>query len=208
LFYFFRIVMQVEYNLKRELILKIAKKLFWKFGFKRVTIEEVCKEAAVSKMTFYKHFPNKMAVVKTLLQEVFQDAKKKYDLIMDSDLPYPEKVVQMIELKREQTQTMSSEFFRDYVQSNDPELIAYLEQASAENLQKFTDDFHKAQKNGDIRQDLKVEFIMALMNKLVDWIQHDDGLMELYEEPQDLAVEMTSFLFYGILNRDTHPWKL
>jgi len=205
LFYFFRIVMQVEYNLKRELILKIAKKLFWKFGFKRVTIEEVCKEAAVSKMTFYKHFPNKMAVVKTLLQEVFQDAKKKYDLIMDSDLPYPEKVVQMIELKREQTQTMSSEFFRDYVQSNDPELIAYLEQASAENLQKFTDDFHKAQKNGDIRQDLKVEFIMALMNKLVDWIQHDDGLMELYEEPQDLAVEMTSFLFYGILNRDTHP---
>jgi AcrR family transcriptional regulator len=196
--------MSPEYNLKRELILKIAKKLFWKFGFKRVSIEEVCKEAAVSKMTFYKHFPNKMAVVKTLLEEVLQDARKKYDLIMDSELPYPEKVVQMIELKREQTHTMSSEFFRDYVQSGDPVLIAYLELASAENLRKFTDDFHKAQKNGDIRQDLKVEFIMAIMNKLVDWIQHDDGLMELYDEPQDLAVEMTSFLFYGILNRDVH----
>ena len=77
MFYFFRTVMEPEYNIKRELILKIAKKLFWKFGFKRVTIEEVCKEAAVSKMTFYKHFPNKMAVVKTLLQEVFQDARKK-----------------------------------------------------------------------------------------------------------------------------------
>jgi AcrR family transcriptional regulator len=155
-------------------------------------------------MTFYKHFPNKMAVVKTLLEEVLQDARIKYDLIMDSEIPYPEKVVQMIELKREQTRTMSSEFFRDYVQSGDPELIAYLEQASAENLQKFTDDFHKAQKSGDIRQDLKVEFIMAIMNKLVDWIQHDDGLMELYDEPQDLAVEMTSFLFYGILNRNVH----
>jgi len=204
LFYFFRTVMSPEYNLKRELILKIAKKLFWKFGFKRVTIEEVCREAAVSKMTFYKHFPNKMAVVKTLLEEVLEDARKKYDEIMDSDLPYPEKVVQMIELKREQTHTMSSEFFRDYVRSGDPELIAYLEKASAENLQKFTDDFHKAQKNGDIRQDLKVEFIMAIMNKLIDWIQHDDGLMDLYDEPQDLAVEMTSFIFYGILNRDIH----
>jgi AcrR family transcriptional regulator len=196
--------MSPEYNLKRELILKIAKKLFWKFGFKRVTIEEICKEAAVSKMTYYKHFPNKMAVVKILLQEVLEDARKKYDEIMDSDLPYPEKVVQMIELKREQTHTMSSEFFRDYLQSGDPELIAYLEKASAENLRKFTDDFHKAQKKGDIRQDLKVEFIMAIMNKLVDWIQHDDGLMDLYDEPQDLAVEMTSFLFYGILNRDIH----
>ena len=196
--------MTPEYNIKRELILKIAQKLFWKFGFKRVSVEEICKEAAVSKMTYYKHFPNKMAVVKTLLDEVLQAARKKYDAIMDSDLPYPEKVVQLIELKREQTRTMSSEFFMDYIQSGDPELIAYLEKASAENLQKFTDDFHKAQKNGDIRQDLKVEFIMAVMNHLVDWIQHDKSLIELYDEPQDLAVEMTSFLFYGILNREVH----
>ena len=99
---------------------------------------------------------------------------------------------------------MSSEFFMDYIQSGDPELIAYLEKASAENLQKFTDDFHKAQKNGDIRQDLKVEFILAVMNHLVDWIQHDKSLIELYDEPQDLAVEMTRFLFYGILNREVH----
>ena len=35
---------------------------------------------------------------------------------------------QMIQLKRDQIQTMSSEFFRDYVQSGDPELISYLEQ--------------------------------------------------------------------------------
>lgn len=120
---------------------------------------------------------------------------------MDSDKPYPEKVLGMIELKREQTHTMSSEFFMDYLQSGDPEMIAYLENLSRENFQIFLDDFRKAQENGDIRKDLKVEFILAVLNQLMDWIQHDKSIIELYDEPQDLAVEMTRFMFYGILER-------
>lgn len=197
--------MNTAYNPKKQKILQTGKELFWKFGFKRVTIEELCKEAGISKMTYYKYFSNKMDLVKTLLDEVLQTSMKKYEAIMDSQVPYPEKVLQMIELKKEQTHTMSSEFFRDYVQSGDPELIAYLEKMSAKNLQRFTDDFRKAQENGDIRKDLKVEFILAIMNRLVEWAMHDQSLLELYEQPQDMAVEMTTFLFYGMLNRDLHP---
>ena len=141
-------------------------------------------------------------MVKTLLDEVLQASMKKYETIMASNIPYPDKVVQMIELKRESTHTMSSEFFKDYLQSGDPELIAYLEKLSADNLQIFKEDFRKAQENGDIRKDLKVEFILAILNRLVEWAMNDQDLVELYEEPQDLAVEMTRFLFYGILNRD------
>jgi AcrR family transcriptional regulator len=188
-------------NPKRELILKTGKELFWKYGYKRVTIEEVCKEAGISKMTYYKYFSNKMELVKVLMDEILQAGLIKYRKLMDSDLPYSEKVLGMIELKKEQTHTMSSEFFKDYVQSGDPELIAYLEKLSKDNFKIFVEDFRKAQENGDIRKDLKVEFILAILNRLLDWIQHDQALMELYDEPQDLAVEMTRFMFYGILER-------
>ena len=194
--------MKAAYNPKKEQILKTGKELFWKFGFTRVTVEEICKEAGISKMTYYKYFDNKMALVKTLLNEVLKTSMEKYQQIMASQIPYPEKVKQMIELKREQTHTMSSEFFRDYMQSGDPELLAFLEKQSEESLRIFTEDFRKAQQNGDIRKDLKVEFIMAVMNLLVDWAQHDNSLMDLYEDPQDFAVEITSFIFYGILNRE------
>ena len=196
--------MGIEYNPKREQILKTGKDLFWKFGYKRVTIEEICKEAGVSKMTYYKFFTNKLSLVKTLMDEVLQDGLIKYRKLMDSDLPYPEKVHGMIELKKEQTHTMSNEFYKDYMHSGDPDLMANLEKLAQENLQIFKNDFYKAQENGDIRKDLKVEFVMAILNLLVDWLQHDNTLMDLYDKPQDLAVELTSFLFYGILNRDTH----
>jgi len=188
---------------KRELILKTGKELFWKFGFKRVTIEEVCKEAGISKMTFYKFFTNKIDLVKTIMNDILQESLSKYKKIMASEIPYPEKVVALIHLKSEQVETMSSEFFRDYVQADDPEMISYLQQLSGESMQMFTDDFRKAQKNGDIRKDLKIEFIMYIMNHLVEMAQND-ALINMYDEPQDLVMEITNFLFYGILNREVH----
>jgi AcrR family transcriptional regulator len=195
--------MDVEYNPKREQILKTGKELFWKFGFKRVTIEEICKEAGVSKMTYYKFFSNKIEMVKTLMDKVLNESLEKYRKISDSDIPYPEKVVQMIQLKQEQVHTMSSEFFSDYVQSDDPDLINFLNQLTQENLQMFTNDFKKAQEDGDIRSDLKVEFIMYMMNHLVEMAQ-EESLLNMYKEPQDLVMEITRFLFYGILNREVN----
>ncbi|WP_372931944.1 TetR/AcrR family transcriptional regulator, partial [Mariniphaga sediminis] len=47
-------------------IMKTARELFWKHGFRRVTIQEICEKAGVSKMTFYKHFPNKIDLAKTV----------------------------------------------------------------------------------------------------------------------------------------------
>jgi len=188
---------------KRELILKTGKELFWKFGFKRVTIEEICKEAGISKMTFYKFFTNKIDLVKTIMNDILQESLSKYKKIMASDIPYPEKVVALIHLKSDQVETMSSEFFRDYVQADDPEMISYLQQLSGESMQMFTDDFRKAQENGDIRKDLKIEFIMYIMNHLVE-MARNDALINMYDEPQDLVMEITNFLFYGILNREVH----
>ena len=52
-------------------IMSTGKDLFWKYGMKRVTVEEICKEANVSKMTFYKYFGNKyelaLAIIKSMV---------------------------------------------------------------------------------------------------------------------------------------------
>ena len=42
---------------------------------------------------------------------------------------------------------------------------------------------------------------MAVLSKLIEWVQQDESLMELYDKPQDLAVELTRFMFYGMLER-------
>ena len=49
---------------KREQIVRTGNLLFSKHGLRRVTVEEICREAGVSKMTFYKYFPNKLELFK------------------------------------------------------------------------------------------------------------------------------------------------
>ena len=106
-------------NPKRAQIFKTGRDLFWKYGFKRVTIEEICKEASVSKMTYYKFFPNKIELVKTIMDDILRVSMDKYKNIMASDIPYPEKVVALIHLKKDQIEHMSSEYFKSFQQTYD-----------------------------------------------------------------------------------------
>ena len=186
---------------KRDQILETGKELFWKFGFRRVTVEELCREAGISKMTFYKFFSNKMDLVMTIMIEFGQVSMARYRSLMDSDLPYTEKVLGMIELKREQTEAMSNEFFRDYISHADPEMMEYFERLSAETFKIFLDDLRKAQQQGHIRKNVKVEFILHYLNHITEMVQ-DDQLLELYDSPQELALEIINFFFYGLMERE------
>ncbi|RPI43572.1 MAG: TetR/AcrR family transcriptional regulator [Bacteroidetes bacterium] len=193
--------MEPTSNPKRARILEKGKELFWKHGFRRVSIEELCREAGVSKMTFYKFFSNKRELVRTIMEEFGTASMDKYRLLMDSDLPYPEKVMGMIELKKEQTVAMSAEFLRDYTNHADPEMTGYIEQLAAGTLRVFVDDLRKAQEEGEIRKNVKLEFILYYLNHITEMV-HDEQLLALYETPQELSLELINFLFYGLLERD------
>ena len=184
----------------RELMIA-SKKLFWKFGFKRVTIEEVCREANVSKMTFYKHFKNKIELIKYLIDHILDKAMKKYRNIMDSDIPFKEKIIKTLDLKMEQTMDMSNEFFNDYVRHADLEMIDLLQQKRNEMMDSILNDYIEAQKMGDIRKDIKPEFILYFLNQSVEMTK-DEQLEKMYDNPQDMIMELTNFFFYGLLPRD------
>ncbi len=181
-------------------ILIAAKELFWKYGFKRVTIEEVCRKAKVSKMTFYKHFKNKMELIKYLLNFIFDASLKKYREIMDSDIPFSDKVKKTIDLKMEQSQDISSEFMDDYIRHADPEMLQFLNEIKTKNLTMIVNDYTEAQKNGEIRSDIKPEFILYFLNHMFEMTK-DENLGKMYSNPQDLIMEMTNFFFYGVLPR-------
>lgn len=192
--------MSVESNPKRAQILKTGKDLFWKFGIRRVTIEEICKEAMVSKMTYYKFFSNKTDLVKSIMDEIYTSSVEEYRNLMDSDLPFTEKVARTIQMKREGIKTVSNEFFQDLVNHTEPELASYMERIANENVKMISDYFTIAQKEGDIRKDINVDFIIYFMNHMLE-MSHDENLVSLYDDPRDLIMELTNFLFYGVLPR-------
>ena len=187
-------------NPKKQQIINKARELFWKFGFRRVSIEEICTEANVSKMTFYKHFKNKDELVKYIIDFITGIAMNKYREIMNSDMPFYMKVEKSIQLKMESSDAMSQEFFDDFHKNASPELREHFNKLVQSNLQTLLNDYMKAQKSGDVRPDINPKFILYFLDKIFE-ICKDENLMKIYKTPQDLITEVTRFFFYGILPR-------
>jgi AcrR family transcriptional regulator len=189
-------------NQKKQQIVGTARNLFWKHGFRRISIEEICREANVSKMTFYKHFKNKDELVKNIIDLITGIAMNKYREIMDSDIPFIQKVEKSIQLKMESSNEMSQEFFDDFHRNASPELREHFNKLVHFNLQTIQNDYIKAQKKGDIRPDINPNFILYYLDKILEMAK-DENLMKMYKSPPDLINELTRFFFYGILSRET-----
>ena len=185
-------------NKKCQAILKTGKDLFWKHGVKRVSIQEVCKEAKTSKMTFYKFFDNKLDLVKTILDLLFEKSIREHKAIMAEDIPFVQKVEKTLLAKYRNSQDISQEFISDLYRNSDAELLAYVQIKSEVITNMVLDDYEQAQKDGHIRPGIKRSFIQYQLQKMREMVM-DEKLLAFYNNPQELTMELTNFFFYGLL---------
>ncbi len=187
-------------NTKYQDILKTAHDLFWKHGIKRVTIQEVCREANVSKMTFYRFFENKVDLAKRVMQQMFDEGLEKYRALMAEDIPFEEKVKRQIMAKFEGTKEISSELVKDIYTDKSLGLHDYWEQRRTEMVNLVLEDYANAQKKGWIRKDINLNFIFYFNGKVAEWI-YDPVLKSMYDTDQEAIMEITRIFFYGIFPR-------
>lgn len=188
-------------NPKYQDIMNTAHDLFWKHGFKRVSVEEICKKAGISKMTFYRFFPNKIELAKEVFSLVIDDGMQQFKDIMQSDIPGPEKIKRIILLKTEGTNNISKEFMEDFYVDDKIDLKDFVDEKIRNAGAIGLNSFKEAQQNGIIRKDVKLEFMFAFSTKAVE-ILNDEKLLQLYDTPQDLILEFVNIFIYGILPRN------
>ncbi|MBW2092063.1 MAG: TetR/AcrR family transcriptional regulator [Deltaproteobacteria bacterium] len=176
---------------KKIQIIKTAEDLFTKHGIKRITVEEICQKAGVSKMTFYKYFSNKIELVQYLWQMWLEQGIKEVDKISEMDIDFPEKLEMILRYKLEFTSNWNPDFLAELLSLDISleEVINYIIQFMIE-----------AQKRGDIRPEIRPEFLMAAYDKLFE-LARDDELRKIYPDMSDFTRELFNFYFHGVLNK-------
>lgn len=187
----------IKQNKKYKALMETSRRLFWKHGFRRVSVEEVCEKAKVSKMTFYKYFPNKFELAKAVFMEVVEKGVTDFKSIMAADLPVAEKMHRLIMTKVEGTNEVSREFLNDFYLGSEPELKEFVEKTTADVWNELINDYRKAQEQGMLRNDFKPELLLKVSGKLVEMLK-DESLLAMYDTPQDLLVEFTNLIVYGV----------
>lgn len=176
---------------KREQIVRTAESLFSRFGVKRVTVEEVCREAGVSKMTFYKYFPNKVELVLSIRDEWVEEGFRKFDEINAKNIPFPEKIDLMTRWKVEFASRVNAEFIRELASTDD-----IIEQVKRRYLNNITD----AQKKGEIRSDIDPEFLWLVVEKINELVK-EESWKSVFSELSQYHQQLRTLLWYGLLTR-------
>lgn len=187
-------------NKKYRQILATGRELFWKHGFKRVSIEEVCKKAGTSKMTFYRFFPNKVALAKAVFDEEVEQGLQKFRAILSEPTNAREKIHKVVQLDVEGTRNISREFLQDFYGNREPDLQQYVEARTKQVWNDTLVDFKNAQEKGWFRKDFKPEFLFLFLQKMGALIT-DEKVLALYPSPQDLMMELSNLVAYGISPR-------
>ena len=180
-------------------LIEAGKDLFFKYGYKKVTVEGICKAAGISKMTYYRFFDNKIDLVRFILTQLAEEGWNSYQEIKNRDIPFEEKIRATIEMKFKVAEQHSEDLLRDVYSDQNDELMNLLKKLSADMMVEVMADYKVAQEQGQIRKELNLDFIpyfLAHMGNMVN----DPALLALYNGNM-LAVmkELTNFFFFGIL---------
>ena len=184
---------------KKAEVLSTAAELFQMHGIKRITIEEVCQSADVSKMTFYKYFRNKNDLVRYLWQNAYDQALQEFDNIRAMVIPFENKLQLLLKMKEEISAKISYQFALDYFYSS-AELKSLFEDLFNLGISRFLDFIKESQQNGEVRADIHPEFLLAVLNN-VKQIVKDESLVNNYGSYKDFVLEINNFIFYGISPR-------
>ncbi len=185
---------------KKESIRNAAVELFQEYGFNKVSISDIAKKAHVSHVTLYKYFGGKDELVRDIIQRNVLDLTAKVKEILDSDMPYLEKVEALTSSKVTTAIGFQGELLstiaRDY-----PEMKRFMEKLRTDNTQLTENFLAEGKKSGYIRKDISTRSLKIFFNVFRNGIYADKQLLESIKVDEQLARDINHILLYGFIQK-------
>jgi len=183
---------------KKEQLEITAKDLFLKHGFKKVSIDEICKKANVSRKTFYTFYENKNALVLFILREMVDNIKASYVDILKSEITFAEKMQKMLMLRLNTSKSLSLEFVADFYNPEAGEILDYFTRMKEESIVSSRHFLLKAQEKGEMNPNLNLDYVIWLMQKVMELCSSQD-LMSIFPNTESFVRQISESMLYGIM---------
>jgi AcrR family transcriptional regulator len=184
--------------MKQEQILTCAKDLFFKYGLRNVTMDDISRKLGMSKKTLYVLFKNKKEIVNAITEDFLKKYEADYEiLIQNSENAIQELFLLMSNLKNV-FEKIDFRLIQD-MQRYFPEAWAMFEQHKKDFMYvKIRDNLIRGIKEELYRSDLKVEIIASLRLEEVQWSLTKEILFEDKFMIIEIHNEILIHYLYGI----------
>lgn len=186
---------------KKEKIENTARELFWKHGFKKVSVDEICKKSQVSRKTFYTYYANKSALVIAIMEQKSNVIFEMYEQINSRDITFAEKLRELLELKFAFNKDYSIEFISDFFHPDSQEILGYFSDLTSKSIQHTREFYKQAQAKGEMNPELNIDFVMWMLQKQLELISSDEALA-LFPDTDIMTRQLSYLIIFGIMPVD------
>ncbi|MGR3741249.1 TetR/AcrR family transcriptional regulator [Companilactobacillus sp. DQM5] len=184
---------------KDELILDSAQKLFYKKGYNKAKVEDIAKEANVSKVTIFKYFESKKKLAHKVVIKAIRDGYIDFNKIVNNDsLDFKEKVKQMIEAKYKGAEEIN-ENFRNFMleeMQDNKGKNEILDEYNKGKKEFWNNFFREGRKSGELRPEVSNKTILVFINMLINYVVNDE------QKNSFDMIELIDLFFYGVMKND------
>ncbi|MFC7063736.1 TetR/AcrR family transcriptional regulator [Halobacillus seohaensis] len=187
-------------ELKKTEILKAALDLFMSHGVQKVSIAEIAKKANVSQVTIYNYFESKDNLIHETIIFYVDQAWLEAKEVINSDMPFPDKIKQLIFNKKETANNIHEDFYL-YFMKEYTSGFSYIEEFYEKKaIPQLTELFNEGREKGFIDPELSNESILFYVHMIQEYMQRED----VYEKVLPYTEDITKLLFYGITGKSNN----
>ena len=180
---------------KKDMVIQKARELFTKYGYKKVSMDEVAREANVTKKTIYTYFKDKEDMFKYFIKEELEEMKIAIENQEKKNIPFIEVVSHSIYsmLKFRKESILFSNILKEYHNTQDNSFL------------KLYDDEIIRYIENKITREMRLDNIKKCDAHLTAFIIYNIYISIMFEYDKDLdekqvTEEITSILKDGLLN--------
>lgn len=183
----------------KERILAEAERLFWKYGVRCVTMEDIARKLGISKKTIYQHFSDKEQILYQVIEDKTGRNQSEMNCMVTETTNPVEEILSVLNMMQKQADQISPNFFID-IKRYYPQAFALFRRykegeimrSILENIQKgISQDLYRSDINPAILARLRVEQIELAFNN--DIFPTDQYTM------QDIQYELMHHFVRGML---------
>ena len=187
----------------KEKILLSTKDMFYKYGYSKVTMEEIAANLGISKRTLYKHFSNKEHILKEIVNVAKCEIETYVDnLIEDKETEFIIKLQNFMAFVVSHFSRLSNPIVQDLVK-NQPEVWKEIQQFRKKNAHDcFSRLIKQGIENGIFRDDINSEVVTMLYFSAVHGMLNLETLSQLPITADEAYKIIVRVLFEGIFTSE------
>jgi len=185
----------------RDKIISAGKHLLWQIGIRKLTVEEVCEKAGVSKMTFYRAFESKEGLTKAVFSQHAKQQLQQFLKMKESSSSFKELMEKLIEMKHRTIDEMGEFLVKDLASPSYQSLLKQLKEESGKVNSAWENTLQEAIERKELRQGLSVALVTYHLNQVQQQLQ-DPNYIGLFSSESEAMHEAINMFFHGLMGRN------